>query len=114
MTVAVIEQVREGMPVVGADGKKAGRVEDLKMGDPEAVAAEGQAVPETGGAGGLIDDFVQISRLPRHVAERLLRLGYVKIDRPGLFAGHEYVAADELDRVEDGTLWLKAGQRADQ
>ena len=38
--MAVIEQVREGMHVVAADGKKIGKVEALKMGDPEAVTAK--------------------------------------------------------------------------
>lgn len=112
--MTVIEQVREGMQVVGPDGNKIGKVEGLKMGDPGAVTTEGQTAPETGGLGTAIDSLAEISRLPRHIAERLLRLGYVKIDKSGLFGGHEYVAADELDRVEDDTLWLKAGQRADQ
>lgn len=84
------------------------------MGDTEAVTTDGQTVPETGGTGSLIDDFAEISKLPHHTAERLLRLGYVKINRSRLFAVHQYVASDELDRVEDDTLWLKAGQRADQ
>jgi hypothetical protein len=111
----VIEQVREGMQVVGPDGKKIGKVEDLKMGDAEAVTAEGQTDPETGGLiGAFVDQFAETSKVPRHVAERLLRLGYVKIDKSGLFAGHEFVAADELDRVEGDTLWLKTGQPAGQ
>lgn len=106
--MTVIEQVREGMHVVGPDGKKIGKVEDLKMGDPEAVTADGQTDPETGGlVGTLVEDFAAANKLPRHTAERLLRVGYVKIDRSGLFAGHEYVASDELDRVEGDTLWLK-------
>jgi hypothetical protein len=106
--MTVIEQVREGMHVVGPDGQKVGKVEDLKMGDPEAVTADGQTDPETGGLlGTLIDEFAESSRLPRHDAERLLRLGYVKIDRSGLLTGHEYVASDELDHIEDDTLWLK-------
>lgn len=33
----VIEQVREGMHVVASDGKKVGKVKDLKMGDPERL-----------------------------------------------------------------------------
>jgi len=108
--MAVIEQVFEGMHVVGPDGKKIGKVEDLKMGDPEAVTSDGQTDPETGGlAGGVIDDFARTSRLPRHEAERLLRIGFVKIDKAGLFAGHAYLASDELDRVEGDTLWLKEG-----
>ncbi|MDQ0819575.1 hypothetical protein QFZ69_000454 [Arthrobacter sp. V1I7] len=71
--MAVIEQVYEGMHVVGPDGKKVGKVEDLKMGDPEAVTSDGQTDPETGGlVGSVIDDFARTSRLPRHTAERLL------------------------------------------
>jgi hypothetical protein len=112
--MTVIEQVYEGMHVVAPDGKKVGKVGDLKMGDPEAVTSDGQTDPETGGlVGGVIDEFARSSRLPRHAAERLLRVGYVKIDRSGLFAGHTYLASDELDRVEGDTLWLKEDLHAD-
>lgn len=112
--MAVIEQVREGMHVVAPDGKKVGKVEDLKMGDPEAVTSDGQTDPETGGLiGTVINDFAETSRLPRHTAERLLRIGYVKIDRSGFFTGHAYLASDELDRVEGDTLWLKEDLHAD-
>jgi sporulation protein YlmC with PRC-barrel domain len=112
--MAVIEQVRQGMHVVAPDGKKVGKVEDLKMGDPEAVTSDGQTDPKTGGLiGTVINDFAETSRLPRHTAERLLRVGYVKIDRSGLFTGHAYLASDELDRVEGDTLWLKEDLHAD-
>ncbi|MHA7288730.1 hypothetical protein ACX80V_03640 [Arthrobacter sp. MDT3-24] len=112
--MAVIEQVREGMHVVAPDGKKIGKVQDLKMGDPEAVTADGQTDPETGGiVGATIDDFAASSKLPRHTAERLLRIGYVKVSRSGLFAGHAFLASDELDRVEGGTLWLKEDLHTD-
>lgn len=112
--MAVIEQVREGMHVVGPDGKKVGKVEDLKMGDPEAVTADGQIDPATGGlVGTAIDDFAKASRLPHHTAERLLRIGYVEIHKSGLLAGNAYVASDELDRVEGDTLWLKEGLHPD-
>lgn len=110
----VIEQVREGMHVVTPDGKKIGKVEDLKMGDPEALTSNDHAAHEMGGLfGTVIEGFAETARLPHHTAERLLRLGYVKIDRSGLFAGHEYFASDELDRVEDNTLWLKDGAHTD-
>ncbi|MFJ6077050.1 hypothetical protein ACIQC0_01945 [Pseudarthrobacter sp. NPDC092419] len=113
--MAVIEQVREGMHVVASDGSKVGKVEDLKMGDPEAVTAEGQTDPETGGLVNTgIASFAADSKLPHHTAERLLRIGYVKVDRAGLFAGHAYVASDELDRVEGDTLWLKEGLSLDR
>jgi sporulation protein YlmC with PRC-barrel domain len=113
--IMVIEQVREGMHVVAPDGKKIGKVEDLKMGDPEAVTSDGQVNPETGGlVGTVIDDFAATSNLPHHTAERLLRIGYVKVDKSGLFAGHAYLASDELDRVEGDTLWIKEGLHPDR
>lgn len=113
--MAVIEQVREGMHVVASDGKKIGKVEALKMGDPEAVTSDGQTDPETGGlVNTVIDGFAASSKLPRHTAERLLRIGYVKVDRSGLLTGHAYFASDELDRVEGDTLWLVEGGRSDQ
>ena len=112
--MAVIEQVREGMHVVGPDGKKIGKVETMKMGDPEAVTADGQTDPKTGGlVGTVIGDFAATARLPRHSAERLLRIGYVRINRSGLFAGHAYLGSDELDRVEGDTLWLKEDLHTD-
>ena len=113
--MAVIEHVREGMHVVAPDGKKLGKVEALKMGDPEAVTSDGQTDPETGGlVSTVIDNFAATSKLPHHTAERLLRIGYVKVDRSGLFSGHAYVASDDLDRVEGDTLWLKEGLHADR
>ncbi|MDQ0732379.1 hypothetical protein [Arthrobacter sp. B1I2] len=113
--MAVIEQVREGMKVVASNGKKLGKVEALKMGDPEAVTAEGQTDPETGGLANTgIEAFASTSKLPHHVAERLLLTGYVKVDRSGLLAGHAYIASDQLDRVEGDTLWLKEGQTVDR
>lgn len=85
------------------------------MGDPEAVTAEGQTDPETGGLVNTgIAAFAATSKLPHHTAERLLRVGYVEVDRPGLLTGHAYFAADDLDRVEDGTVWLKAGLSGDR
>ena len=106
-------QVRKRMHVVAPDGKRVGTVEDFKMGDPDAVTADGQTDPETDGMlADNIDAFVDETDLSRHSAERLLRIGYVKIDRKGFFAGHAYLGSDELDRVEGGTLWLKTGKRS--
>jgi hypothetical protein len=40
------------------------------------------------------------------VWERLLRLGFIKVDRKGLLKSDAYVAADEIDRVQDGAVRL--------
>jgi hypothetical protein len=64
--------------------------------------------------GTVIDEFAESSKLHHHTAERLLRIGYVKVHRSGLFTGNAYLASDELDRVEGDTLWLKEGMYTDQ
>lgn len=103
-----IEQVREGIKVVSADGEKVGTVESFKMGDPEAITAEGQLVGERRGP---IAEFMANAvgagpDISEERAERLLRLGYIRIDGPGLRAD-SYRAADQLGRVEEDTVYLK-------
>lgn len=102
-----IDEVREGMDVVSAAGKKLGTVESFKMGDPEAITAQGQNVGEERGpiAEVVADAFGVGPEIPDEMAERLLRLGYIRIDARGL--GEDwYTAADQIDRVEDDTVYL--------
>jgi hypothetical protein len=91
--IGPIEKVFEGMRVVDSAGNEVGKVEFVKMGDPEAVSITGQ-------------DRELMPDLPSPFATRLLRVGYVKVDRKGLFARDAYVAASEIDRVEDNTVYL--------
>jgi hypothetical protein len=86
--IGPIEKVVEGMRVVDANGKEIGKVEHVKMGDPDAVTTRGQ---DEGARPNLQPPF----------ADRLLRIGYLKVDRKGLFARDVYVAASEIDQVED-------------
>ena len=58
------------------------------MGDPDAVTTRGQ-------------DEGTRPNVPPPFADRLLRIGYVKVDRKGLFARDVYAAASEIDRVEN-------------
>jgi hypothetical protein len=89
-----ITKVLEGMPVVDASGKEIGKVEYVKMGDPDAVTTMGEEAE--GGE-------PHVAGEPR---ERLLRMGFVKIDRKGILRPDAYVASDEIDRVEDGVVHL--------
>lgn len=105
-------QVQQGMHVVDAAGEDIGTVEDMKMGDPEAATAQGQGA---GVDGGLVGDVAQAfgggePDVPQERAERMLRLGYIKIDTKGLFAGDLYAAADRVDRVERDTVHLTVNQ----
>lgn len=102
-----IEQVREGMKVVSAAGEAVGTVESFKMGDPEANTTEGQLVGQRRGpiAEFMANAFGGGPDVSEEQAERLLRLGYIRIDGPGLGAD-SYRAADQLDRVEGDTVYL--------
>jgi hypothetical protein len=75
-----IRFVQEGMRVVDASGRPIGKVELVRLGDPDAVTARGQETvrgePRIGGE-------------PR---ELLQRLGFVKVDRKGLLRSDAYVA----------------------
>ncbi|WP_026818261.1 hypothetical protein [Arthrobacter castelli] len=102
-----MSQVREGMMVVDRSGQEVGTIEDLKEGDPEAVTSEGQA-PDGGNS--LVGDVAEAlgtgADVPQQFAERMLRIGYIKIDSKGLFRSDCYAAADRLDRVEGGVVHL--------
>jgi hypothetical protein len=92
--VGPIAQVREGMPVIDAAGERIGKVSYVKMGDPEAVTTQGQ---ET-------DDGEP--QVVGELRKRLLRVGFVKIDRKGFLRPDGYVAADQIDRVEGDSVRL--------
>jgi hypothetical protein len=40
------------------------------------------------------------------IRDRLLRIGFIKIDRKGFLRPHAYAAADEIDQVQDGRVHL--------
>lgn len=92
--VGPISQVVEGMRVFDAAREEVGRVEFVKLGDPEAITTLGA---ET--------DNVE-PRVAGELRERLLLRGFIKVDRKGLLKSDGYVAADEIDRVQDGAVHL--------
>jgi hypothetical protein len=84
--IGPIHLIHEGMQVADAAGSKIGKVVLVKMGDPEAVTVERDRDAEP--------------FLPDELAERLLRTGFIKIDRKGLLKPDVYAAADEIDNVD--------------
>jgi hypothetical protein len=91
--IGPIEKVYEGMRVVDANGEEVGKVEFVKLGDPQAASIQGQ-------------DEDLMPALPPPFAERLLRIGYALVDRKGLFARDAYIAATDIERVEGDTVYL--------
>lgn len=103
--MAGMESVGIGMQVVDVDGHAVGTVKDYKMGDPEAITADGQEM-RAAGLAEQIGSFLSAKQLPRHEAERLLRLGYIEVEHKGLFAGDVFVSAEEIESVEQDTVRL--------
>jgi len=104
--------VVSGMRVVDSAGEDIGRVDYVKMGDPQAVTIQGQQTgPDT-----LVEQLAEAIAgpepdLPPSVAARLLRVGYFKIDSSGL-GRNRYVAADEVaDVTDDSVLLAVTGDR---
>jgi hypothetical protein len=97
------------MAVLDRNGEGTGTVSVIRMGDPSAVTAQGQ-----GGGDGPFDAVAQAvgagDNLPRQFAEKLLRTGYLKVDRPGVLGGHVYVPADEVVAVQGSTVRPSSSQ----
>jgi hypothetical protein len=89
-----IAQVSEGMTVLDTDDTEIGKVEFVRMGDPEAVTTVGEETP--GGEPHVVGE----------IRDRLLRIGFIKIDRRGFLRPDAYAAADDIDHVRDGTVRL--------
>lgn len=108
MSTSALERIREGMRVVGADGDEIGTVQTLKMGNPSAASSRGQDTDDGDGVfGDLVEGLVGDGLdLPEDQRERLLRLGYIVVDRSGLFTGHLHVASDDIVEVSDDSVRL--------
>jgi hypothetical protein len=105
-----IEMVREGMTVVDSMGDKVGKVEGIKMGDPEAATEQGNELQDTGILGDLANAVFGDERepdVPGPARARLLRSGYIKVDGGFLIETDRYVPADMIASVDGDTVHLR-------
>jgi hypothetical protein len=102
-----IAKVVNGMTVVDRSGTEIGKVELVKMGDPEAVTPAGQNVGDSEGVVRVLAEsiFGAEPDVPGPIAARLLRLGYLKVDGKGLEADR-YVASDQIGEVDQDVVRL--------
>lgn len=122
-----IGQVQTGMKVVDAAGNDIGKVDDLKMGDPQAATDLGEYPDQTKWGLGIFglgpssssppaaaEDPDAVAgpgiypgepHVPFPAAARLLREGYLKING-GLFHGDYYAAASTIRGVSNDTVQL--------
>jgi hypothetical protein len=102
-----IAQVHEGMMVVDLTGRTLGTVELVRMGDPDAVTTHGnEPVPaevvEAVGAA----VFGHEPEVPEPKRSQLIRLGFIKIDGPGLSDTDCYVRSDHISAVSGERIVL--------
>jgi len=98
-----IAQVREGMTVVDAAGDEIGKVDYVKMGDPEAVTVN--PADATDDRGGILEGAADVltgrdaDDLPTTLAGEMLRVGYLRVDTKGWFSKDRFVPADAIQGV---------------
>jgi hypothetical protein len=105
-----IEMVREGMTVMDSKGDKVGKVEGLKMGDPEAATEMGNENQDTGFLGNVADALFGDERepdVPGPARAKLLRTGYIKVDGGFLIETDRYVPADMIASVNGDEVRLR-------
>ncbi len=111
----LLSRITEGMKVVDANGDEVGKVEYLRMGDPQAVTQEGQVYQ---GDNTLIDDAARAfgadpePDVPDPFRSELLREGFVKVDGPGWFGADRYLRAADIADVANDTVRLRVAKEA--
>ncbi|WP_243859901.1 sodium:calcium antiporter [Amycolatopsis arida] len=119
-TVAAIATVRRGALTLAVAAVIGGNCLDALNLIVGGVAFRGGSLFHTAGtdqlflttAALLMTTVLLGGLLVRQLAERMLRLGYVKIDGQGLFGRDRYAAADRVDRVDGDTVVLTDGHSA--
>ena len=126
----IIGMVRDKMKVVDANGEDLGKVEYIKLGDPQAATTAGQGLGAGTGTGAgvlgaagsgtnavsdgaatpLLGGDSYLGDLEPNVDEplrsELLRSGFIKIDGKGWIDTDRYVPADQIASVANDTVML--------
>ena len=102
-----LEQLREGMKVLDADGKEVGTIGLIQFGDPSAEQLAYEP-PVIAGAAFATDVVRSEPNVPEPLRSKLLSLGYVRVDeklrlRPD---HHFYVLPQEIVAVDGDTVSL--------
>lgn len=105
---SIIEQVYEGMTVIDQDGKKLGKVEVVKMGDPQALTTQGEELEQDDS---LVEQmaisiFGSDMDFPKSVRDNLLIGGFIKIHGGNFLHRDRYIPADEIASVSNDTVTL--------
>jgi hypothetical protein len=103
---ALIERVYDGMRVVDSEGRDVGKVQFVKMGDPEAETTQGNRIGAATGVTPLDSDYNE-PEVPQPIRDDLLRVGFIKVDGAGLFDTDRYFRADVIESVEGDVVRIR-------
>jgi hypothetical protein len=102
-----IRDVTTGMTVIDASGETVGTVDEVHMADAGAATGAGQSPEEPGGpVAWIAEAFRGDSEMSTQAKERLIRLGYVRVNASGLFSGQRYVEAGQIASVDGDQVRL--------
>ena len=102
-----IREVTTGMAVVDSEGETVGKVDDVRMADAGATTGTGQSSDEPHVPfAWLAEAFDSRTDMDQQAQERLARIGYVRVDASGLFAGHRYAEAGQIASVAGNEVRL--------
>ena len=106
---SAMSRVQEGMRVVDAAGEDLGKVEYLRMGDPEAVTTEGNEHRPTDLVGAVVERALPDESepdVPDPLRTELRRTGFLKIGGHGLLGKARYVSSERVSAVSGDTVRL--------
>jgi hypothetical protein len=103
-----IAAVRTGMRVLDSTGEDIGTVERVKPSDPRGLTADRQTAGEPESFVSHVVESVAGPEpdVPPTQAAKLVLLGYLKVDGKGPVDRDLYVAADEINDVEEDVVYL--------
>jgi hypothetical protein len=110
---SAMARVQEGMRVVDAAGQEIGKVEYVKMGDPEAVTTEGNQDRPTDLLGRITENALDEESEPDvagPLREKLRRTGFLKIGGHGLLGTDRYVSSERVGQVSGDVVRLTVRQ----
>jgi hypothetical protein len=105
----MIDDVTKGMRVIDADGTVLGKVSKVEPPNPKAADFEQMTAASN-------QDFINLTltaifgaspRVPKEMAAKLFRVGYIKINGHGFWSGSFFAGSDTIDRVEGDGVHLR-------
>jgi hypothetical protein len=112
----VLSRAREGMSVYDAEGGEYGTVTEVFFGGASdtaleeggrALAAPDSPLRRSSTIVGNVTGEVAGDDLPEEMVERLLREGYIRVRRPGLLAGDQFIVPDQIASVTEDGIHLR-------